>query len=426
VSLIVVGLNHRTVPVELLERMTVPETQLPKVLHDLAAREHLLEVVVLSTCNRTEIYARCTHFHPAIGDVRDFLAAFSGAQPEEFENHLYTYYDDASVAHLFAVAAGLDSMIVGESEILGQVRDAWQVATREQTTSQALSQLFRHAVESGKRVRTETGISRHPVSIPSAAVTVAAEHLGALDGARVVVIGAGHMGTGVASTLRSRGVEQVWIANRTLSRAEEVAASIGATAIPLTEIADVLVDADVLLTSTASSEVLIERATIEMVMACRDRRPLLIVDVALPRDVDPGVREVPDVTLLDLDDLKEFAQRSAERRRAEIGKVREILGSEIERFRGERAARGVAPLVGALHDLGEEVRAGELERFKAKLADLDPDTRAVIDALTQGIVNKLLHEPTVRVKDAAGTPRGDYYADALATLFDLPNSESSE
>src|SRR5262249_39258747 len=154
------------------------------------------------------------------------------------------------------------------------------------------------------------------------------------------------------------------IANRTLSRAEEVAASIGATAIPLTEVADVLVDADVLLASTASSEVLIERATVEMVMACRDRRPLLIVDVALPRDVDPGVREVPDVTLLDLDDLKEFAQRSAERRRAEIGKVREILGSEIERFRGERAARGVAPLVGALHDLGEEVRAGELDRFK--------------------------------------------------------------
>jgi glutamyl-tRNA reductase len=426
VSLIVVGLNHRTVPVELLERMTVPESQLPKVLHDLAAREHLLEVVVLSTCNRTEIYARCTHFHPAIGDVRDFLAAYSGADPSEFENHLYTYYDDASVAHLFAVAAGLDSMIVGESEILGQVRDAWQVAVQEQTTAQALSQLFRHAIESGKRVRTETGISRHPVSIPSAAVTVAAEHLGTLDGARVMVIGAGHMGSGVASTLRSRGVEQVWIANRTLSRAEEVAAPIGATAMPLTDVADVLVDADVLLASTASSEVLIERATIEMVMACRNQRPLLILDVALPRDVDPGVREVPDVTLLDLDDLKEFAQRSAERRRSEIGKVREILGAEIERFRAERAARGVAPLVRSLHEFGAEVRAGELERFNAKLANLDPDTRALVEALTEGIVNKLLHEPTVRVKDAAGTPRGDYYADALATLFDLPNAETPE
>ncbi len=172
-SLLVVGLNHRTVPVELLERMTVPEERLAKALHDLAAREHLLEVVVLSTCNRTEIYARCTHFHAAVGDVREFLAAHSGADPDEFGDHLYTYYDEAAVAHLFSVAAGLDSMIVGESEILGQVRDAWQAAVREQTAPQLLSRMFKHAVESGKRVRTETGISRHPVSIPSAAVAVA-------------------------------------------------------------------------------------------------------------------------------------------------------------------------------------------------------------------------------------------------------------
>jgi glutamyl-tRNA reductase len=421
--LIVVGLNHRTVPVELLERMTVPEQGLAKVLHDLAAREHLLEVIVLSTCNRTEIYARCTHFHAAVGDVREFLAAYSGAAAVEFEDHLYTYYDDAAIAHLFAVAAGLDSMIVGESEILGQVRDAWQTAVTEQTAPQLLSRLFRHAVESGKRVRSETGISRHPVSIPSATVAVAVEHLGSLEGARVLVIGAGQMGTGLASTLRSRGVAHVWVANRTPERAEALALKVGGEAIGLTEIADTLVDADVLLASTASSEVLIERSTIEMVMACRNGRPLLILDVALPRDVDPGVREVAEVTLLDLDDLKDFAQRSAERRRGEIGKVREILAAEIERYRVERAAREVAPLVTSLHELGEEVRLGELERFKAKLAQLDPEVRAAVEALTQGIVNKLLHEPTVRVKDAAGTPRGDYFSDALATLFDLPNTE---
>jgi glutamyl-tRNA reductase len=423
VSLIVVGLNHRTVPVELLERMSVSEDLLPKVLHDLAAREHLLEVVVLSTCNRTEIYARCTHFHAAVGDVRDFLAAYSGADPDVFDDHLYTYYDDAAVSHLFAVAAGLDSMIVGESEILGQVRNAWEAAGREGTAPQLLARLFRHAVESGKRVRTETGIGRHPVSIPSAAVTVAAEHLGTLDGVKVLVIGAGQMGRGLAATLRSRGVEHVWVANRTPARAEELAARVGGEAIGLTDVADVLVDADVLLASTASSEVLIERATIEMVMACRDRRPLLIVDVALPRDVDPGVREVNDVTLLDLDDLKDYAQRSAMRRQREIGNVREILAAEIDRYRTERTAREVAPLVSALHELGEDVRQGELTRFRAKLATLEPEVRDVVDALTQGIVNKLLHEPTVRIKDAAGTPRGDYYADALATLFDLPSAE---
>lgn len=423
-SLIVVGLNHRTVPVELLERMTVPEHLLPKVLHDLAAREHLLEVVVLSTCNRTEIYARCTHFHAAVGDVRDFLAAYSGADADDFADHLYTYYDDAAVAHLFAVAAGLDSMIVGESEILGQVRAAWDTATVENTAPQLLGRLFRHAVESGKRVRTETGIGRHPVSIPSAAVTVAAEHLGALDDARALVIGAGHMGTGLALTLRSRGVAQISVANRTAARAEELAARVEGEAIALADLADALVDVDVLFTSTASSEVLLERSTVEMVMACRNEHPLLIVDVALPRDVDPGVREVNDVTLLDLDDLKDFAQRSAERRRREIGKVREILAAEIERYRAERSAREVAPLVSSLHETADAIRVGELERFRSKLSSLDPDARAAVDALTRGIVNKLLHEPTVRVKDAAGTPRGDYYADALATLFDLPSSET--
>lgn len=421
-SLIVVGLNHRTAPVELLERMTVPEELLAKVLHDLGAREHLLEVVVLSTCNRIEVYARCTHFHPAVGDVSGFLADYSGADPDDFADLLYTYYDDAAVAHLFAVAAGLDSMIVGESEILGQVREAWQAAVREGTAPQ-LAGLFRHAVESGKRVRTETGIGRHPVSIPSAAVSVAAEHLGTFEGAKVLVIGAGQMATGLASTLRSRGVEHVWIANRTLARGEAAAARIGAEAIPLSEIADTLVDADVLLSSTASTQVLVERSTIEMVMACRAGRPLLVVDVALPRDVDPGVHEINDVTLLDLDDLKDYARRSAERRRSEIGKVREILAAEIERYRSDRSGREVAPLVTSLRDLGEDVRVGELERFRAKLDRLDPDQRAVIEALTQGIVNKLLHEPTARLKDAAGTPRGEYYADALAALFDLPLSE---
>src|SRR5262245_46939609 len=178
--------------------MAVPEVVLPKVLHDLAERENLLETVVLSTCNRTEIYAHCTRFHPAVGDVAEFLADYSGADPSDFTDHLYTYYDDAAVAHLFSVAAGLDSMIVGESEILGQVKAAWDAAMSEETASVLLGQLFRHAVESGKRVRTETGIGRHPVSIPSAAVTVAAEHLGDLDGAKVLVVGAGQMGQGLA------------------------------------------------------------------------------------------------------------------------------------------------------------------------------------------------------------------------------------
>jgi glutamyl-tRNA reductase len=409
------------VPVDLLERMAVADSHLPKVLHDLAAREHLLEVVVLSTCNRTEIYARCSRFHAAVGDVRDFLAAYSGADPDDFADHLYTYFDDAAVAHLFSVAAGLDSMIVGESEILGQVRDAWDIAVREGGTGPLLSRLFRHAVESGKRVRTETGISKHPVSISSAAVAVAAEHLGSLDGARVLVIGAGEMGEGVARALSSRGIAEVCVANRTRARGEEIARRVGGRAVSLDELEDELLDTDVLLTSTASQHVLVERSAVEAVMARRSNRPLFVVDVALPRDVDPGVRAVEGVTLLDLDDLKEFAARSAELRRREIGRVREILAAELERYRLERAARELAPLVTSLRALGEDVRETELRRFDAKLASLTPEQRDAVEALSRGIVNKLLHEPTVRVKDAAGSGRGDYLGDALAALFDLPD-----
>jgi glutamyl-tRNA reductase len=352
--------------------------------------------------------------------VSAFLADYSGADPDEFADLLYTYYDDAAVAHLFSVAAGLDSMIVGEHEILGQVRHAWQAAQREQTSSQLLSQLFKHAVESGKRVRTETGVSRHPVSIPAAAVAVATEHFGSLNDAKALVVGAGQMGRGLAKTLRDRGIGEIVIANRTMAVGEALATEVSGSAIPLTDIADTLVDVDVLLSSTASSEVLLERSTLEMVMACRNGRPLLILDVALPRDIDPGIGEVNDVTLLDLDDLKDFAQRNADRRRGEIGKVREIISAEIDRYRAERAAREYAPLIASLREHGEGVRRFEIERFKSKVDGLDPDTRQLVDALTQGIVNKLLHEPTVRLKDAAGTARGDYIADVLAMLFDLP------
>ncbi len=313
-------------------------------------------------------------------------------------------------------------MIVGESEILGQVREAWQAAVREGTAPQ-LTGLFRHAVESGKRVRTETGIGRHPVSIPSAAVTVAAEHLGSFDGAKVLVVGAGQMGTGLASTLRSRGVDRVWIANRTFARAEQAAARIGGEAIPLSEIADTLVDADVLLSSTASAQVLIERSTIEMVMACRGGRPLLVVDVALPRDVDPGVREVNDVTLLDLDDLKDYAND-----RPNVAVARSPRYERSSRPRSNATAptgpdgrlRRSSPHCANSASASGPVRSHD---SAAKLDGLDPDQRAVVEALTEGIVNKLLHEPTVRVKDAAGTPRGYYYADALAALFDLPPLE---
>ncbi len=418
-SVVVIGLSHRTTPVELLERMAVPPAGLAKALHTLQRSENLAEVAVLSTCNRTEVYARCTRFHPAVEEVRNFLTDLAESDPDVFADHLYTYHDDAAITHLFGVAAGLDSMIVGEGEILGQVREAWLAAERENTVGQSLSTALRQAVEVGKRSRTETGIGRHAVSVSSAAVAVAAERLNGLEDRRVLVIGAGDVGEGMAVALSGAGVEQIVVANRTPERAEALAERIGGRAIALDDVADHIIEADLLLASTGAADLLIERGDIEAAMTRRDGRALLIVDVAVPRNVDPGVAQVFGVTLLDIDDLKAFAAQSLEHRRQEIGRVREIINEELDRFRDERSAREVAPLIAALRRRAEQLRQAELERHRARLAGLDPAARETVEAVTRGLVNKLLHDPTVGVKRAAGSVRGELYADALAELFDL-------
>ncbi|MEX2254335.1 MAG: glutamyl-tRNA reductase, partial [Acidimicrobiia bacterium] len=276
-SLVVVGLNYRTAAVDLLERMTVPAPGLAKALHDLAGREHLTEVVLLSTCNRTEVYVKTTRFHDGIDDVRHFLAESSGLDPDALAEQLYTYHDDAAIAHLFGVASGLDSMIIGESEILGQVRESWETAEREGTTGQLLSRTFRHAIEVGKRSRTETAIGRHAVSVSSAAVRVAAEALGSLEGRRVLLLGAGDVGEGMALALSGAGVEEIVVANRSRARGQQLAARVGGRAVPLDHVFDALVSCDVLLASTGAPGTLIERGDMEAVMQRRDGRAILVV-----------------------------------------------------------------------------------------------------------------------------------------------------
>jgi len=419
VSFVVVGLNHRTVPLPVLERVTVPPALVPKALRDLAGREHLAEVALLSTCNRTEVYACCTKFHPGVGDASEFLAEQAGMRAADLAEHIYSYYDEAAVAHLFGVAAGVDSVILGEGQILGQVRDALKVAEAEGSAQQSLSRVFRHAIEVGKRSRAETGIGRGAVSLSSAAVALATERLGTLVERRVLVLGAGEMGEGMARSLAGSGVAEVVLAGRGTERATELATRVGGRAIPIDRLPQALVSADLVLTSTGATEVVIAQDDVELAMQRRLGRPLLIVDIAVPRDVDPGVADVAGVTLLDMDDLKAFAEHSMDRRRREVARVRRIISAELERLRTERTAREVAPLVSALRSRGEDIRLAELERFRSKLEAVDPKTAEAIEALTRGIVAKLLHEPTVRVKEAAGSGRGELYADALSALFDL-------
>jgi len=419
VSVVVVGLNHRTVPLDLLERMTVPSSRLPKALADLASREHITEAVVLSTCNRIEVYVFAEKFHGAYQDIRNFFAEVSHVAPEEFADHLTGLYDADAARHLFSVASGLDSAVLGEHEILGQVRTAWETASAEGTVGTVLNPLFRHALEVGKRVRTETAISRNITSVSQAAVAMADQRLGGLTGRRVLVVGAGEMGEGLARALHGGGVAEILVANRTWERAVDVAARLAGTPVRLDELPGHLADIDVLLTSTGASAVILEHGDLDGVVVARDGRDLLIVDIAVPRDVDPAAGELDGVTLLDMDDLRDFAEAGIRERQREVTAVEAIVDLELNRYVDESTARSVAPLVASLRARAETVRSGEMDRFAGKLADLDDAQRATVEALVAGIVGKMLHEPTVRMKDAAGTARGERLAEALRDLFDL-------
>jgi glutamyl-tRNA reductase len=420
VSVVVVGLNHRTVPLTVLESMTVPSARLAKALHDLSSGEHLSEAVIVSTCQRTEIYSVANRYHPAVGDIRQFLSLWSGRPPEEFADGIYEYYDDVAVAHLFRVAGGLDSAVLGEGEILGQLRDAWAAAQSEQSVGAVLSILFRHAMEVGKRIRSETAIARGTTSLSQTAVALAASELGSLAGLTTLVMGAGEMGEAMAQALAG-GLEAgpLLVANRTWSRATELAARCGGRAVEWSDLPLALALADVVLASTGSPGTLLTASDLEPVLAQRAGRPLLIVDIAVPRDVDPAVGGLSGVTLFDMDQLSAFADKAMAERRREIPRAEAILAEEVQRYEGLSAAREVAPLIASMHERAERIREGELERFRRRLSDLDESQSRAVEALTRGIVAKLLHDPTVTLKSAVGTPSGEQLAQSLRQLFDL-------
>ena len=421
-SIVVIGLNHRSTPLDLLERMTISDAALPKALHDLISRGDVSEAVVLSTCNRTEIYAVAERFHGAYQDVRDFLAEVAFLAPEDFSDHLYTHYDAPAVAHLFAVAAGLDSAVLGESEILGQVKVAWERARQEGTAGPGLNLLFRHALETGKRARTDTGIARSITSVSQAAVALAADRLGGLAGRRVLVLGAGEMGEAMVLGLAKAGVADIAIANRTAERAIDLAGRVGGRAVRIHDVVTAVADVDVLLSSTGAASPLLEVDDVREILALRSGAPLLIVDVAVPRDVDPAVAALDGVTLLDMDDLRAFADAGAQARQSEVVAVQQLLDDELERYLLATSAREGAPMSGALRDRAEELRRTEIERFRKRLDGLDQGQHDAVEALTRRIIGKLLHEPSIALKDAVGTPRGDRLVASVRELFALDDT----
>ncbi len=429
-TLLVVGLSHRGVPLDLLERMTVPADRLPKALDDLSGRPYVSESVILSTCHRTEVYAVTEGFHGGMQSIRTFLSELAFVAPEDFTDHLVTYHDEAAVAHLFAVAAGVESVVRGESQIQGQVRNAWEQARKLGACGPRLDAVFRHAMETGKRARSETAIGKGISSLSQAAVAMAADRLGSLDGRRIVVLGAGEMGQGVVAGVAARHpghsghsglaglAVEVVVASRSRARAQAVADQVGARTIELADLDSALEDADLLVTSTGAPSVVVTTAQMADLVHRRDGRPLLVVDMGMPRDVDGGVGLLPGITLLDLADLRAYVDAGADQR-LEVERARAIVVDETARFLDAAAQRRAAPTVSALRARAEELRLAEVARYRSRLAGLDARQQEAVTALTRGILGKLLHQPTVQLKEAAGSPRGERLSDAARELFGL-------
>lgn len=414
--LLVVGLSHRSAPLDVLERVAVPDDRLPKALQSLVERPHVREAVVLSTCNRVEVYAHATRYHGGVSDLRAFLCEWAGIAPEDLVDHTVDGFDEAAAAHLFAVAAGLDSMIVGERQIHLQVRQAFLDAEAEGAVGRLLGEVFRRAVRVGRRVRTETGLSRGAGSMVDVGIDAAEERLGQLDGRTVLLLGAGKVG-GLAARRLAQHAASVLVCNRSSDRAQRLAESVGGRALPLERLVEGLSAADLVVTSTGATEPLVTSSGIARAMRERAGRPMVLLDLAVPRDVDPACRELPGVTVVDVDGVRAAVHHHATGN--EIVSARAIVDEETERFRDWMRGVGAEPTVAALRRRAEEVRQAELQRLGGRLADLDDRQRRAVEALTRGILATLLHEPSVRLKELAEGPDGGMHAEVVRDLFDL-------
>lgn len=411
-SVLVVGLSHRTAPVSLLERVAVPTDELSKALDELHRAETISEVLLLSTCNRIEVYADVARFHPAVAEISGVLARRAGLPVADLADHLYVHFAEAAAEHLFTVVSGLDSMVVGESQILGQVRSAYALGTEAGSVGTVLHDLAQTALRVGKRVHSETGIDRAGASVVSVALDHAARALGTLDGNRVVIVGAGSMGALTATTLRRRARElDLIIANRSFDRAQRLATSLEAHAIGLDQLPDAIEGADLLICSTGATGLVVDAETVGQPAA-----PLLIVDLAMPRDVAPSVAELPGVTYLDLDALRDAGAMVSD---DEVHAAESMVSAELAAYLSEQQQLAVAPTVTALRARANQVIEAELARLSARLPEADDQTRREVADAVRRAVEKVLHAPTVRVKELAATPGGDQYATALRELFDL-------
>ncbi len=414
-SVLVVGISHKTAPLPILERVALDAEGVHKLIREISDCEFVTETTVLSTCNRTEVYADVDRFHGSVEAISRLIGDRAGKAPEEVLEHLYVHYDDGAVSHLFHVAAGLDSMVLGESQILGQTREALRVGQDASTVGPTLNVLFQQALRVGKRSHAETDIDRVGPSLVSAALASAAEHVGDLAGKHLVVVGAGSMASLTVAIASRAGAKSIVVANRTPERAARLAAQYDARAIPLTELGTLSGPVDVLVSCTGAAEILVDAE--EVSSRRTSGRPLAVVDLALPHDVDPAVADLPGVRLITLDTLAaELAQAPGG---ADVDGVRTIVAEELAAFLAARSIKSVTPTVVALRSMATAVVEAELTRLGTRLPELDDVSRAEVEKAIHRVAEKLLHQPTVRVKELANHSGAISYAAALAELFAL-------
>ena len=417
-SVLVVGVSHNTAPVSVLERLSLDAESVDKLARAVTDCEHVLGGTVLATCNRIEIYTEVDRFHGSVEAVSRLmcdLAGRFGGEPEDVVPHLYVHYDDGAVSHLFHVATGLDSMVVGEGQILGQVREALRVGQEAGTIGPALNVLFQQALRVGKRVHAETDIDHAAPSLVALALERAAEETGLLAGRRALVVGAGSMAGLAVATLTRLGVDDVVVASRTDAHARRLAEQYDGHAVPLTEVSAVLARTDVLVSCTGATGVVLPLSVVAAARA-EASHPLAVVDLALPHDVDPAVAQLPGVSLFDLARLAEVVN---EEESSDVAAVRGIVNQEVAAFLTARTSATVTPTVVALRTMATGIVEAEMERLGTRLPDLDPAIRAEVEHAVRRVADKLLHQPTVRVKELANETGAVSYAAALAELFAL-------
>ena len=420
-NLIAVGASYRTAPVGTLERLAVAPADLPVILDRLVSQPYVGEAVVVSTCNRVEVYAAVSGFHGGLGDVCSVLAAKAGCAPADLANHLYVHYDGEAVEHAFRVAAGLDSMVVGEAQILGQFRDAYHAATEADSAGRLLHELMQQALRVGKRAHTETGIDQAGQNIVTAALGLAASHFDdCLAGRPALVIGAGSMGALAVATLSRLGVGPLTVTNRGVDRAVRLAEAYGARSAPIADLPAVLSAVDVVVSATASVEPVLTRDAVARVLADRSARGaagLVLLDLAVSRDIEPTTADLPGVAVIDIDGLAAGLPDGPAA--AETAAVAQIVAAEVAGFLTWLRGADVVPTVAALRTRADEVVTAELRRLTQRRPDLSDDQRSEVAHTVHRVVQRLLHQPTVRVRQLAAEPGGDQYTALLRELFDL-------